>query len=150
MSSSKPPPNTLPTADETELRFYEALQSGDIAVLMSLWSEEEEVSCIHPGGPREAGLQAVRESFEQVFQHGPVDVHPEQIHRLVHQDCAIHSVLERLSVVTDQGPGVAWVWATNVYIKSALGWKMVCHHASPGFIGDVPPQSVGDGPATLH
>ncbi len=148
MSSSKPPPSDLATADDTEQRFYEALQSGDIERLMSLWSEDEEVSCIHPGGPRETGLQAVRESFERMFLQGPVDAHPEQIYRLVHHDCEIHSVLERVSVITDQGPGSAWIWATNVYLKSALGWRLVSHHASPGLLGPSPLQR--DNPATLH
>jgi hypothetical protein len=25
-----------------------------------------------------------------------------------------------------------WVVATNVYLKTPLGWRMVAHHASPG------------------
>lgn len=148
MSSTKPPLTNLATADDTEQRFYEALQSADIELLMSLWSDDEEVSCIHPGGARESGLQAVRAGFERMFEQGPVDAHPERIHRLVHHDCAIHSVLERVGVTTDQGPGSAWIWATNVYMKSALGWRMVSHHASPGLLGPSPLQR--DNPATLH
>ena len=26
----------------------------------------------------------------------------------------------------------AWVVATNVYVKTSLGWRLVVHHASPG------------------
>ena len=28
--------------------------------------------------------------------------------------------------------GFAWVVATNVYLKSSQGWRLVAHHASPG------------------
>lgn len=146
MSSIKPPLPDLSTADDTEQRFYEALQSGDIDRLMALWSDEEEVSCVQPGGARVVGLQAVRESFEQMFAQGPVDAHPEQVRRLVHHDCAIHSVLERVGVTTEKGPSSAWILSTNVYMKNAMGWKLVSHHASPGLLGP-PPM---DNPATLH
>jgi ketosteroid isomerase-like protein len=146
MSSIKPPLPDLSTADDTEQRFYEALQSGDIDRLMALWSDEEEVSCVQPGGARVVGLRAVRESFEQMFAQGPVDAHPEQVRRLVHHDCAIHSVLERVGVTTEKGPGSAWILSTNVYMKTAMGWKLVSHHASPGLLGP-PPM---DNPATLH
>ena len=29
-----------------------------------------------------------------------------------------------------------WVVATNVYLKTPLGWRMVAHHASPGTPND--------------
>jgi ketosteroid isomerase-like protein len=46
-------------------------------------------------------------------------------------------VLERVEVLTDQGPRDAWVIATNVYLKTAQGWRMVAHHASPGTASEV-------------
>jgi ketosteroid isomerase-like protein len=148
MPRSKPPIANLATAQDTEAHFYEALQSGDIERLMALWSDEDEVSCIHPGGPRVLGLAAVRASFESLFEQGPVHAHPEQVQHFVYADCAVHSVLERVSVTTDQGPGSVWLWATNVYAKTAQGWKLVSHHASPGLLGPAPAQrDVGN---TLH
>jgi hypothetical protein len=41
------------------------------------------------------------------------------------------------------------VLATNVYLKTALGWRLVLHHASPGSV-DQPPAAVGEVPAVLH
>jgi ketosteroid isomerase-like protein len=37
-----------------------------------------------------------------------------------------------VAVMTDDGMQHAWVVATNVYAKTAQGWRMVAHHASPG------------------
>ena len=34
---------------------------------MALWSDEEEVVCIHPGGPRLVGWLQVRQSYEQLL-----------------------------------------------------------------------------------
>jgi len=52
------------SADEIEAAFYEALQKGDIDRLMACWSDDEEVVCVHPGGPRLVGLENIRQSFE--------------------------------------------------------------------------------------
>jgi hypothetical protein len=41
------------------------------------------------------------------------------------------------------------VLATNVYIKTAEGWRMVVHHASPGSVGERP-AVVGETPPVLH
>ena len=44
-------------------------------------------------------------------------------------------MVERIEVMGHDGPGSAWVVATNVYAKTAQGWRMVAHHASPGIAG---------------
>lgn len=139
------PPSAAKTAallaspDDTEAQFYEALQHADLDHLMALWADDEEVACVHPGGPRIVGLAAIRVAFEAVFQRGVVNVHPERVRRLHSGDCAIHHVLERVQLPTEDSPHppTAWVIATNVYLKTALGWRLVLHHASPGSAGDV-------------
>jgi hypothetical protein len=40
------------------------------------------------------------------------------------------------------------VVATNVYLKSAQGWRLVAHHASPGAPGAA--QDIVESAATLH
>jgi hypothetical protein len=44
---------------------------------------------------------------------------------------AVHSVLERVQMPVEMGIQANWVVATNVYLKTPLGWRMVAHHASP-------------------
>lgn len=138
----------LASPDDTEQQFYEALQSADLERLMEVWADEEEVSCVHPGGPRVVGLGAIRAAFESVFGQGAISVHPERVRRLHTGDTAIHQVLERVQVQGPEGQQSAWVIATNVYLKTAMGWRMVLHHASPGTAHDI--QEVVEEPATLH
>jgi ketosteroid isomerase-like protein len=49
--------------------------------------------------------------------------------------------------MTRTGPAQAFVIATNVYLKTAQGWRLVAHHASPGTAQEVP---TSDKPAVLH
>ena len=61
----------------------------------------------------------------------------------------MHSVLERVRR-HDQptAPQSAWVVATNVYVKTAQGWRLVLHHASPGTPHEV--QEIGESASILH
>ena len=58
------------TALEAEAAFYRALAEGDFEALMAVWSEEDEVVCIPPGGPRIVGLAAVRETWRHILANG--------------------------------------------------------------------------------
>jgi ketosteroid isomerase-like protein len=125
-----PPPPASP--DDTEAAFYEALQQGDIERLMACWTDEDEIVCVHPGGLRLVGHAEVRAGFEALFANGRVLAHPEKVRRAEAGACSVHSVIERVEVLSDDGVQQAWVLATNVYAKTAQGWRMVAHHASPG------------------
>jgi uncharacterized protein (TIGR02246 family) len=147
---TKPPQAALmSTPEDTEAQFYEALQQGDVERLMALWADDDEVACIHPGGPRVIGAAAIRASFEAIFANGGIPVVPEQVHRLQALGTAVHHLAERITVQTNEGPRVAWVLATNVYLKTTQGWRIVLHHASPGSV-DQPPAALGEVPAVLH
>ena len=146
-----PRPKTTPplaSPDDIEQQLYEALQAGDIERLMAVWSDDEDISCVHPGGPRVVGAAAIRAAFESIFSNGAVNAQPEKVRRLQTHTCAVHSVLEHIRVMTTEGPQSGWVIATNVYVKGTQGWRLVAHHASPGSPREV--QDMGEAAAVLH
>jgi len=134
--------------DDIEAQFYEALQRGDLDRLMALWSDDDDIACVHPGGPRLLGAAAIRASFESIFANGAIHVVPEKVRRVTSLASAVHSVLERVQVMAPDGPHSAWVIATNVYLKGAQGWRLVAHHASPGTPQEV--QEIIEAASTLH
>jgi ketosteroid isomerase-like protein len=148
MARPKAPPAPPATPDEIEQQFYEALQRADIDQLMGVWSDDDDIVCVHPGGPRVVGPAAIRSTFEQIFANGAIDAFPEKVRRLQTLSCAVHSVLERVSVMTPEGPQSAWVVATNVYVKTGQGWRMAAHHASPGSPSEL--QEIVEAASTLH
>jgi len=63
-------------------------------------------------------------------------IHGQQI---THKDTSIefrsplpNAGIERVALLTTDGTQEAVVVATNVYQRTAQGWRMVAHHASPG------------------
>lgn len=144
-----PAANLIGSADEVEAEFYEALRRGDIERLMALWADDDEIVCVHPGGTRIVGSAAIRASFEAIFANGGIPVRPEQVHRLAAMGSALHHLVERVEVRGEMGPQTAWVTATNLYLKTARGWRLASHHASPA-LGHEPPVVGGEAPSTLH
>jgi ketosteroid isomerase-like protein len=136
-------------ADDIEAAFYDALQRGDLEKLMACWADEDEIFCIHPGGPRVVGATAIRATFEAMFADGgAVRAWPERVRKIESVASSVHNLVERVEVVTPNGPTHAWVIATNVYHRTAQGWRLVAHHASPGTTSDI--QEVSDAPSVLH
>jgi hypothetical protein len=62
---------------------------------------------------------------------------------------AVHSVHENFTVEGDARAQVP-VIATNVYLRTAAGWRMIVHHASPGPMQAPPAQPREAPPKFLH
>lgn len=121
---------------DTENAFYQALQTANIHQLMSCWSEDSDILCVQPGGPRLLGSGAIRAVFEGLFQSGRVHVHPERVRKIQSTDSSVHHLIERVEVLTLKGVKQAYVVVTNVYHQTPEGWRMVVHHASSGTVLD--------------
>ena len=117
---------------DAEEAFYTALQRADLDAMMEVWSADEEVSCIHPNGARIIGYEQVRENWAQIFNSGQrlqVQLSDQVVVSGVM--FSLHSTQENILVVGGQNEGArSLVVATNAYMRSAGGWRMVLHHAS--------------------
>ena len=138
----------LATPDDVEAQFYEALQLADLDKLMAVWSDDDDVACVHPGGPRVMGHAAIRASFEAIFSNGAVPLQVHSVKRVMALGSAVHHVVERIALQNERGTQSAWVMSTNVYLKTAQGWRLLVHHASPGNEQTDAPES--ETPSILH
>jgi ketosteroid isomerase-like protein len=131
-----------------EAAFYEALQTADIDKLMACWADEDDIVCVHPGGPRVVGAGAIHAAFSVMFANGRIRAWPQRVRKVQALASSVHNVLERIEVLTNEGPREAYVIATNVYHKTPQGWRMVAHHASPGTASEL--LEVAEAPPVLH
>jgi ketosteroid isomerase-like protein len=132
---------------DVEAAFYDALQRADLDAMMEIWAEDEEIVCVHPGGPRLSGFAVVQESWRQIFS-GTQRLKIQLSHQVYVQGLllSVHSVHENISIIGESAPPQAMV-ATNIYLRGAQGWRMLVHHSSPAPVATA---AAGDSPKTLH
>ncbi|PHY07394.1 MAG: DUF4440 domain-containing protein [Alcaligenaceae bacterium] len=137
------------TPEEAELAFYEALERADLNRLMQVWSEDEDIVCVHPGGLRIVGLPAVKESWQEILSNGPLYIRPAKMISTQSMMSTVHSLIEQVTMRGPDRTEVVHCYATNVYHKGPTGWRLVMHHASAA------PEQSGlleqhDSPGLLH
>jgi ketosteroid isomerase-like protein len=117
--------------EEASRAFYEAFERGDVAAMMDVWADDDEIFCIHPGGARHVGPGAVRGAWEEILASATrLRFQLEQQLFFVSTSMAVQSVFEYLQVNDEaqlRGPAVA----TNIYTRTPSGWRMLSHHAAP-------------------
>jgi uncharacterized protein (TIGR02246 family) len=140
--------STFPTPQDAETAFYEALERADLEAMMEVWAEDEEIVCIHPAGPRLTGYEQVRESWAQMFKSRQrLQVHLSNQVYAQGMMLAIHSVHETIAVAGEPKARPPMV-ATNVYLRTGNGWRLLVHHASPAPAAPAP--GAAEGPKVLH
>jgi ketosteroid isomerase-like protein len=144
----------FPTAQDAENAFYEALERCDLDAMMAVWAEDDDIVCIHPAGTRLAGQDQVRASWTQLFAGGAhASVQVSNLAAVSGVMFAVHSVQETFTI---QGarPGDPRARRRSsrptVYLRTASGWRMIVHHASPAPGEAEPPPPAAAAPKTLH
>ena len=138
---------TLPiytSPQDVAMAFYQAFESRDLDAMMAAWADDEEIVCVHPGGTRHVGYEAVRGAFEEIFAgDSKLRFRLDQVVMVETVGLALQSAVEHVYAGDATLRGV--VVATNVFMRSPSGWRLVCHHASPA---PAAPSSAPSGP--LH
>lgn len=120
---------TSPNA--AEQAFYRAFAQLDAAAMRRVWSVEQPISCIHPGGPLLRGLDAVLQSWVGIFAGAqPPRLAWERLSSIEGNDLAVHITAERIESGDPAAGRGANVIATNVFWLGPAGWSLVQHHAS--------------------
>ena len=124
----------FPTAQDAENAFYEALERADLEAMMAVWAEDEDILCVHPAGARLTGQDQIRESWAQIFAgatRARVDV--SHLVAIAGMMIAVHSLQENFTIEgAPRGDARPLpVVATNAYLRTGAGWRMIVHHTSP-------------------
>ena len=118
------------TPQEAESAFYEALANADLDAMMAIWSDEEEVLCIHPGGPQLDTLSSIRESWKQLFEQSlRMEIRISQTVAWNTLTLSVHNVVEQFVMGANEAITHS-ATATNVYSRNQKGWRLVMHHAT--------------------
>ena len=113
-------------------RFYDAFESLDMEAMEACWDTGPKAACLHPGSPWQRGWDEVRDGWEAIMQstsYIEFDIDEERVE--VADPVAWVTCVERITSSSPDGPTVAEVAATNVFVLDATGWHLALHHASP-------------------
>lgn len=125
----------MSTEDEvraTSKRFYEALTrmaNGDGLLLGEVWSQDADVTAMHPIGGRHVGWAAVQQSFNQVADaasDGKVELTEQRIRVL--GDVAYEVGVEKGQFKLGGHQAIIDIRVTNIYQRQGGAWKLVHHH----------------------
>lgn len=124
-------PRGFTSPEAAQAAFYQAFQDLDADLMGEVWSDDEGVLCLHPGGDLLQGRDAVLQSWMEIFGNAkPPSVGFRLLHQLERSGLAIHLVEESIKPRRDtQGPATR-VIATNVFAEWNGRWRMIEHHAS--------------------
>jgi len=128
MAKARTPP-IYTSPQDASVAFYQAFEAQDIDAMMATWADDEEIVCVHPGGARLVGYDAVRNAWEQLFAgDAKLVFRLEHIVVMETVGLAMQSAIEHVYAADGTARGAAA--ATNVFMRTPSGWRIVCHHAS--------------------
>jgi ketosteroid isomerase-like protein len=111
--------------------FYRAFETLKIEEMEKIWAKDSEVQCGHPGWRILRGWGPVMESWKRIFENTPsmkftlTDVKVE-----VRSDLAWVTLYENLNSTIAGESYSAAILTTNLFQKTAQGWRMILHHGS--------------------
>jgi len=122
---------SLESAEQAEDAFYRAFQARDLHAMMAVWSEEDDIVCIHPQGPRLEGYEQIRDSWAQILENSPpMQFRLSKLRRVDSGSISVRYVNENIYLPNGEQPQFT-ILATNIYRLTGKGWRIILHHASP-------------------
>ena len=113
-------------------RFYKALGTRDLELMGTVFVHDERAGCTHPGWVMLEGWEAIRQSWETVFD--PEDQLDIKLHNVtvdIEGDAAWVSCIQELTYIKRDPIMMNVSVSTNIFEKNESGWRMVIHQASP-------------------
>ncbi|KAB2832599.1 MAG: nuclear transport factor 2 family protein [Candidatus Dadabacteria bacterium] len=117
---------------EANERFYKALGARDLSLMDTVFVRDERAGCTHPGWVMLRGWEAIRQSWENIFD--PEDRLSIKLHNVtvdVKENAACVTCIQELTYINRDPVTMNVSVSTNLFERTESGWLMVIHHASP-------------------
>ncbi len=112
--------------------FYKALGTRNLELMDQAWVKDSRAGCVHPGWIILSGWQAIRQSWENVFDpNDQVDIRLYNITVEIKGEVAWVTCIQQLIYINRDPIGINMSQSTNIFERHDSGWRMILHHASP-------------------
>jgi ketosteroid isomerase-like protein len=117
---------------EANQRFYDAFGALDIDMMEAAWETSERTVCIHPGWQPLVDWDLIKASWQRIFDNTSLmHFNIRYVNVVIEGDCGWVTCWENITSVVQGRASDFGILATNIFARSAVGWKMTAHHASP-------------------
>lgn len=129
-------PDDEADVEAANARFYAAIETADLDAMRELWLDDPDTVCVHPEAGPVRGTGAVGRSWAMVMAHTSyIQFFLTDVAVGVRGDVASVSCTENV-LTGDERTGVntfggGRAVATNVFVRTPLGWRLWVHHAAP-------------------
>ncbi|MYR29151.1 MULTISPECIES: nuclear transport factor 2 family protein [unclassified Streptomyces] len=135
--------------EQANAAYYAAMEAGDFDALAGLWldttddvndGDGSDIACVHPGWPVLSGRGEVLRSYAVIMANTEyIQFFLTDVAVTVHGQTALLTCTENIlsgapAPEDEEGPGPLLgqlVVATNLFRRTAAGWRLWSHHASP-------------------
>jgi ketosteroid isomerase-like protein len=122
---------------ETNDRFYRAIESQDLEAMDQVWRHADYVRCVHPGWSLLTGWESVRQSWEAIFKDSrELRFTLSDVQIRAEGGLAWVTGTENILSQLQGNIAVTAVHVTNVFERAGTRWRMVLHHASHILTGE--------------
>ena len=112
--------------------FYRGFEQLDVALMDSIWAQQEYVTCIHPGWSIRVGWPAVRDSWVVIFNNTfSMKFELTEVQVQVAADVAWVICTENITSRVGENEQNSQVVSTNLFERIGEEWKIIHHHGSP-------------------
>ena len=111
--------------------FYRAFETLKIETMERVWAKDADIQCGHPGWRILRGWGPVMESWKRIFENTPsMQFTLTDVNIQVSGEVAWVTLYENLNSSIEGQNYSAAILTTNVFQKTADGWRMILHHGS--------------------
>jgi ketosteroid isomerase-like protein len=126
--------------------FYRAFESLKIEEMEKVWAKNTDIQCGHPGWRALRGWGPVMQSWKRIFENTPsMQFTLSDVKVEVRGEIAWVTLYENLNSTIEGQDYSAAILTTNIFQKTADGWRMILHHGSS--VSQPPDQ---DDSSTVH
>ena len=133
MSMTQPEPEIVEEIKAANQWFYDAFSALDISGMDRVWENSERAMCVHPGWTPLVGWDAIRQSWDRIFENANLmQFQVRYLNVIVQGEFGCVTCVESITSVVQGRAANFSTFATNVFAHYDDGWRMVAHHASSG------------------
>jgi ketosteroid isomerase-like protein len=120
------------TLMEVNKNYYKAFENFDLDTMSQIWSNTDDVVCIHPGWDILIGWEKVREGWKKIFMEETLlKFTIRNPNAIILDDIGIVSCVEEIFISSRDTISQTFIATTNLFKATEQGIKLFYHHSSP-------------------